>query len=91
MKSLISGELTYMTYMVMSVTCFFLWMAPNFNKIRRFFSSSSSSTQESEKMDVDAEAQQLLSMRRYQRQLAKIQQYAAREAYKQMMKEKQAQ
>ena len=40
-KALISGELTYMTYMLVSLTCFFMWVTPNFNKLKKFFFSSS--------------------------------------------------
>ena len=37
LKMLLSGEYTYLTYMIMSSTCFFFWLMPNCHKIRSMF------------------------------------------------------
>jgi len=36
-EKLLSGEYTYLTYMIMSTTCFFFWMTPNYHKIKSMF------------------------------------------------------
>ncbi len=41
LKMLLSGQYTYLTYMLMSTTCFFFWLMPNCHKIRRLFSITS--------------------------------------------------
>ena len=33
-QKLLSGQFTYLTYMVMSTTCFFTWMTPNYHRIK---------------------------------------------------------
>lgn len=40
-KMLLSGEYTYITYMIMSTTSFIFWLSPNFHKLRSFFGSKS--------------------------------------------------
>lgn len=40
MKMLLAGQYTYLTYMLLSTTCFFFWLMPNCHKIRRLFSFS---------------------------------------------------
>jgi len=37
-KMLLSGQYTYLTYMLLSTTCFFFWLMPNCHKIRSLFS-----------------------------------------------------
>jgi hypothetical protein len=34
MKSLVSGKYTYLTYLMCSTACAFMWMTPNQHKIR---------------------------------------------------------
>ena len=41
MKMMLAGQYTYLTYMILSTTCFFFWLTPNCHKIRRLFSFSS--------------------------------------------------
>jgi hypothetical protein len=36
-KMLLTGQYTYLTYMLLSTTCFFFWLMPNFNKVRSLF------------------------------------------------------
>ena len=36
-KMILSGQYTYLTYLIMSSTCFFMWLAPNYNKLKMFF------------------------------------------------------
>lgn len=38
MKMLLNGQYTYLTYMLLSATCFFFWLTPNFHKIKSLFS-----------------------------------------------------
>lgn len=45
MKMLLTGQYTYLTYMLMSTTCFFFWLMPNCHKIRRLFSFSGNSSE----------------------------------------------
>ncbi|CDW72333.1 bzip transcription factor family protein [Stylonychia lemnae] len=40
-KMLLTGQYTYITYMVMSMTSFFFWMAPSFHKYSQFFKFTS--------------------------------------------------
>jgi hypothetical protein len=40
MKMLLAGQYTYLTYMLLSTTCFFFWLMPNCHKIRRLFNFS---------------------------------------------------
>ncbi|CDW72099.1 bzip transcription factor family protein [Stylonychia lemnae] len=40
-EKILSGEYTYLTYMIMSTTCFFFWMTPNYHKIKSMFKSFS--------------------------------------------------
>lgn len=35
MKSMISGKYTYLTYLMCSTSCAFMWLSPNQHKIRR--------------------------------------------------------
>ena len=37
-KNVLSGKYTYLTYLVMSTTCFFFWVTPNCHKLRGLFS-----------------------------------------------------
>lgn len=37
MKMVLSGQYTYLTYMLLSTTCFFFWLMPNSHKIRKMF------------------------------------------------------
>ncbi|TNV88205.1 hypothetical protein FGO68_gene9689 [Halteria grandinella] len=46
-KMMIQGQYTYLTYMLLSATCFFFWMMPNFNKVRSLFSFTQQSRQQS--------------------------------------------
>jgi hypothetical protein len=41
MRMVLSGQYTYLTYMLLSATCFFFWLMPNSHKIRSLFSFSS--------------------------------------------------
>jgi len=41
---MVSGKYTYLTYMLMSTTCFFFWLTPNCHKFRGMFSAKSPST-----------------------------------------------
>ena len=41
MKMMLAGQYTYLTYMILSTTCFFFWLTPNCHKIRKLFSFSS--------------------------------------------------
>jgi hypothetical protein len=36
---MLSGKYTYLTYMILSTTCFFFWMTPNCHKIQALFVS----------------------------------------------------
>lgn len=45
MRMVLSGQYTYLTYMLLSATCFFFWLMPNSHKIRSLFSFSSSHRQ----------------------------------------------
>lgn len=38
MQNVLSGKYTYLTYLVMSTTCFFFWLTPNCHKFRGMFS-----------------------------------------------------
>lgn len=38
MKMMLAGQYTYLTYMILSTTCFFFWLTPNCHKIRKLFS-----------------------------------------------------
>jgi hypothetical protein len=38
MRMILSGQYTYLTYMILSTTCFFFWLMPNCHKIRSLFS-----------------------------------------------------
>jgi hypothetical protein len=38
MKMMLAGQYTYLTYMILSTTCFFFWLMPNCHKIRSLFS-----------------------------------------------------
>ncbi len=40
-RMLLSGEYTYITYMLMSTTSFIFWLSPNFHKMRSYFSAKS--------------------------------------------------
>lgn len=46
-KMMIQGEYTYLTYMLLSTTCFFFWMMPNFHKVRSLFSFTQVTKQKS--------------------------------------------
>lgn len=37
LKMILSGQYTYLTYLILSSTCFFMWLTPNYNKLRMFF------------------------------------------------------
>lgn len=39
-KHMLSGKYTYLTYLILSSTCFFFWMTPNCHLLRRFFTKS---------------------------------------------------
>ena len=39
-KMLLTGQYTYLTYMILSTTCFFFWLMPNYHKMRSLFSMS---------------------------------------------------
>lgn len=41
MRMMLQGQYTYLTYMILSTTCFFFWLMPNCHKIRSLFSFSS--------------------------------------------------
>jgi hypothetical protein len=43
-KMLLSGQYTYITYLIMSSTCFFMWLTPNYNKLKMFFSAQPTQT-----------------------------------------------
>jgi hypothetical protein len=43
-KLMLSGQYTYITYMIMSTTCFFFWLSPNFHKLKSFFKSDNNSS-----------------------------------------------
>lgn len=34
---MLSGQYTYLTYLIMSTTCFFFWLTPNWYKFRGIF------------------------------------------------------
>ena len=38
-KLVLTGQYTYITYMILSTTCFFFWLSPNFHKVKAFFGS----------------------------------------------------
>eukprot|EP00347_Sterkiella_histriomuscorum_P014129 403362056 len=51
-KMLLAGQYTYITYMIMSTTCFFMWMSPNFNKLKQFFKGSKPSYELAQRSQV---------------------------------------
>ena len=36
-RLMLSGQYTYLTYLIMSTTCFLLWLSPNWHKFRGIF------------------------------------------------------
>jgi len=40
-QSMLTGKYTYLTYFLMSTTCFFFWITPNCYKLRSMFSFKS--------------------------------------------------
>eukprot|EP00347_Sterkiella_histriomuscorum_P023779 403333418 len=44
-ERLFNGEYTYLTYMIMSTTCFFFWMTPNYHKIKAMFKGAQAQKQ----------------------------------------------
>jgi hypothetical protein len=41
MQMMLSGKYTYITYILMSTTCFFFWLSPNCHKFRSIFAAKS--------------------------------------------------
>lgn len=41
-RRMVSGDYTYLTYMLLSTTCFFFWAMPNCHKMRKFFTTEKS-------------------------------------------------
>jgi hypothetical protein len=42
-RMIVSGQFTYLTYFILSTTCFFFWLSPNCHKLRHFFGHSQAS------------------------------------------------
>jgi hypothetical protein len=38
-RKMLNGDYTYLTYFVLSSTCFFFWLTPNVHKLRSLFYS----------------------------------------------------
>jgi len=36
-SQMVNGKYTYLTYLLLSTTCFFFWLTPNMHKMKNFF------------------------------------------------------